>query len=570
MDVAATIQIGAGGAGSSARGAATPGFGLQVKGSARNGLPAPGDSGDAGFHPGWKDFLEALGAVSAGPAAGDAGRKTPSLSSFPTAIQSQDVDTAGMVQALTPKPESEQPNGFGVERKVDFAGRFAAKKLMVSNHASPAKDIDRPREKRNREISNAESSLMSPGHTSGTELHAGVVERLVPEQRQSTPTGHAEGKHPAARVETSAVELDSISGTKTKESVTLRGGLEPSSFRAEVEDSFTGGIAGPINPVSTDTESAVPASPVNLNLRGSPSPAKLDSIKPGREMRTPSLVGDSASTSTHPAKMISPLNAAALPEKDTATRTNSVRNTRPEEPTAERSVLKAAHAGGAHEIEGEGRVFAQRQPGVTAQNAMSPALFRDTATIAPVSGGQGSAGITVHGLSADRNGLAGNDTFAALDAGRDAPAPTWIHAGTHHAEAGYLDPALGWVGVRADAVGGGVHAALMPGSNEAAQVLGSHLAGLNSYLAEHHGQHATVTLATAQDGRGASSVDQGSGSGEGNAGRGGTDEGREDVDGGRTRSASATAFRAVAAAPVVMTADVPVYRTTGDHISVMA
>jgi hypothetical protein len=92
-----------------------------------------------------------------------------------------------------------------------------------------------------------------------------------------------------------------------------------------------------------------------------------------------------------------------------------------------------------------------------------------------------------------------SDTFAALDAERMGSPATWIHAGTHHAEAGYLDPALGWVGVRADAAGNGVHATVLPGSGEAAQVLGSHLAGLNSYLSEHHGQSTTVTLAGSQD-----------------------------------------------------------------------
>lgn len=94
------------------------------------------------------------------------------------------------------------------------------------------------------------------------------------------------------------------------------------------------------------------------------------------------------------------------------------------------------------------------------------------------------------------------DPFATLDAERAAPLSTWIHAGAHHAEAGYLDPALGWIGVRADATANAVHASLLPSSGEAAQVLGSHLAGLNTYLSEHHGQSATVTMAAPQDGRG--------------------------------------------------------------------
>ena len=78
----------------------------------------------------------------------------------------------------------------------------------------------------------------------------------------------------------------------------------------------------------------------------------------------------------------------------------------------------------------------------------------------------------------------------------------WIHAGAHRAEAGYFDPALGWVSVRAEAASGGIHAAVMPGSAEAAQVLGGHMTGLSSHLAQQHGDTATVTLASAQDGAG--------------------------------------------------------------------
>ena len=86
------------------------------------------------------------------------------------------------------------------------------------------------------------------------------------------------------------------------------------------------------------------------------------------------------------------------------------------------------------------------------------------------------------------------NTFEALDA-TAAPPATWIHAGAHHAEAGYLDPSLGWVSVRADANPAGLHAAIVPASPEAASAISTHLAGLNAYLAEHHGHSATATLA---------------------------------------------------------------------------
>jgi hypothetical protein len=88
-----------------------------------------------------------------------------------------------------------------------------------------------------------------------------------------------------------------------------------------------------------------------------------------------------------------------------------------------------------------------------------------------------------------------SDTFSALDAPSAMPTTTWLHAGPRHAEAGYLDPVLGWVGVRAESAGASVHAAIITGSADAARALDTHLAGLNSFMAEHHGQSSTVTIA---------------------------------------------------------------------------
>jgi hypothetical protein len=92
------------------------------------------------------------------------------------------------------------------------------------------------------------------------------------------------------------------------------------------------------------------------------------------------------------------------------------------------------------------------------------------------------------------------ETFAALDAGSTVGAPSWVHAGGRQAEAGFEDPALGWVGVRADLSGGSVHAALVPGSTEAAQALSGHLAGLSTYLSENHKTVATLTMAAPGNG----------------------------------------------------------------------
>jgi hypothetical protein len=124
------------------------------------------------------------------------------------------------------------------------------------------------------------------------------------------------------------------------------------------------------------------------------------------------------------------------------------------------------------------------------------------------------------------------DTFAALDSAAAPSAPTWTHAGAHRAEAGYQDPDIGWVGVRADSSGGGIHASLVPGSTVAADTLGGHLAGLNSYLAEHHSPVANVTLAHPEDhggGLGPMNSSPGDNAGGNGASEQGTGEGRTDA-----------------------------------------
>lgn len=127
------------------------------------------------------------------------------------------------------------------------------------------------------------------------------------------------------------------------------------------------------------------------------------------------------------------------------------------------------------------------------------------------------------------------DSIAALDREISSTAPVWVHSGAARAEAGFEDPALGWVAVRAELGGGSVHASLVPGSTDAALALGSHLAGLNAYLAEHHAGVSAVTLSAAesrsfhadagQNGAGATQRDFGQEAGQGSRGGNGPDAG---------------------------------------------
>jgi len=162
---------------------------------------------------------------------------------------------------------------------------------------------------------------------------------------------------------------------------------------------------------------------------------------------------------------------------------------------------------------------------------------------------------------------ANSDPFNALDAAHFAP-HAWIRAGAHQAEAGYLDPALGWVSVRAEAATNGVHAALVPASGEAAQVLGSHLAGLNAYLSEHQREPATVTMSAPQDGRDGSGIGPGDHAGQGDSARQESAHNRQALN----EKASVWSAR-VSQHPPVATSEatsVPALAQGGKYISVVA
>jgi len=184
------------------------------------------------------------------------------------------------------------------------------------------------------------------------------------------------------------------------------------------------------------------------------------------------------------------------------------------------------------------------------------------------------------GSASAATGYTTSQTFAALDAEAGPGTPAWIHAGAQRAEAGFQDPALGWVGVRADMGGAGVNATLVPGSADASLALGGHLAGLNDYLAEQHTPVSTLTLAAHENPATASSMDQGAkqdtghGTNEGagqNAGQGAYSrpEGIAGVHLQATPEAAAIA-RDVSGAGNRQEMSAQVAGSGGGHISVMA
>jgi hypothetical protein len=182
------------------------------------------------------------------------------------------------------------------------------------------------------------------------------------------------------------------------------------------------------------------------------------------------------------------------------------------------------------------------------------------------------------------------DTFAALDADPAPGAITWTHTGARQAEAGFEDPALGWVGVRADLSGGGVHATLLPGSVEAAQALGQHMDGLNAYMAQQHTPVESLAMGlpgsrdpnhSTEQGL-SQGMDQGMNHGAGQGTGGGTDSGQErnahphlwaEPESSSTPRMTVENGRASAGnpiQPVGQDAAVQVQSSRGAHISVVA
>jgi len=131
--------------------------------------------------------------------------------------------------------------------------------------------------------------------------------------------------------------------------------------------------------------------------------------------------------------------------------------------------------------------------------------------------------------------------------------------------------------VRADLNGGGVHAELVSGSTEAAQALGSQLAGLNAYLSEHHTAVETLTVTSPESGGPGLGSGQGTGA-ETQQGPGQQSGQQTPQDSGASIVAGATSLRSL---PIRPTSESPIAISGmdgsmenswqgGTHISVMA
>lgn len=192
-----------------------------------------------------------------------------------------------------------------------------------------------------------------------------------------------------------------------------------------------------------------------------------------------------------------------------------------ERQSGEANVARATHGSGG--AAASGLTSAGNSPGVQADASIlahDPSGTHGAGSVMNQGNPQSGAG---SGLPGSAGGSTAQQAFAALD-GESGAKPSWVHAGSHSAEAGFVDPALGWVGVRADLGAGTVHASVLPGSTEAAQTLGGHMAGLNAYLSRETNGVETVTLASPEGrdtnaGGGGMQLGTGDGAGQGDGQR---------------------------------------------------
>jgi hypothetical protein len=209
-------------------------------------------------------------------------------------------------------------------------------------------------------------------------------------------------------------------------------------------------------------------------------------------------------------------------------------------------------------------------PVVAQQGALMVDSSSTSRDLIPRTGASIPASTISGGVASTAPGADGREAFAALDGAIATPA--WAQAGSHRAEAGFQDSTLGWIGVRADGVGAQVHAAVLPGSAEAAQALGGHLSGLNGYLEEQHLHVASVTVASPEnrsvESGGGQSGNQGMQQEAGqNAGQGSGESARPGTFG--SESAGTERPQEIASAlSAVGTTILPA--SEGGHISVMA
>jgi hypothetical protein len=552
------------GSGPNVSGTARLGSESAIDGLAGNTVVAWKD-GEGGVQSSWRQFIEALGLMS-GETAGE-GKEAAALSA-----PSSGKTMSG--EAISGKRVPDQVPSFSLRASVLKAGN-----TMAAPREAPEARTDTPA---NRKAAGAGSVARKQAHvprkvdgSKTTASAAAVVEpALVSRVVVSMPEIAASRVSMApmgdsAVVKASASECRVERRSRPSMPLSSEGQLaKDSGTRPQIEGmgSLSGNVpADAKGDGLPNGKDAAAASEPELELERTEASGTSGLQERGLDLSDALRRGgtDHATTDSAIANAVAAASNHSQPVADAtppAEHHTALRSVRALEPSSE----KTAHARMAPES-AVGRGLSV----MAAQDAGSPIPVRDQAGIGETRGRQEEWSDPVRAAAKDMSAMTGEETFARLDADSAPRSIHWVQTGPHHAEAGYLDPALGWVGVRAESSGGGVHAAVLPGSPEAAQVLGGHLGGLNAFLAQQHGPHATATLAAPQDGRYEAGAEQGRSAGGGS----GRDDGAE-RDGARTGRESDLSLRAAASAPRAVEgsigSDSSTVRRAGTHVSVMA
>jgi hypothetical protein len=162
------------------------------------------------------------------------------------------------------------------------------------------------------------------------------------------------------------------------------------------------------------------------------------------------------------------------------------------------------------------------------------------------------------------------NTFAALDAESGPGAASWTRTSAQSVEAGYNDPSLGWVGVRADLNAAGVHASVVPGSAEAAQALASQMPGLHTYLSEQRLGVDSLTLASPEGNGAGAGLSQGMDNAGGNTQQHSAPDAQVALSELSPSAASLQAAAVGGAMDTTVPLPGPLFEGAGAYISVMA
>ncbi len=343
------------------------------------------------------------------------------------------------------------------------------------------------------------------------------VQRLMPDSTRNYALSFPEIES-AAATSASKTPFPELEGSDTRiaESATRKADVAPSADPTQMEEpraaqspiALVRSVEGPQSGDSGNFSVDHPS--VHVALRGT----ELTSIDPPNHGTQVNAIQLPQRNGAGPAEMGSRTDASQLRPSavnnlsTTPSETGSgTRSTQVPKGPASRLESALAASPAAHQA---AAATEYANPVVQNQQNFSSTRVPSIAVQAPIAdegNGKPESGLAVR----DNTVAAASDPFVALDAASGAVAPTWTHTGARQAEAGFHDPAFGWVGVRAEVGTAGIHASLVPGSADAAQVLSSHLAGLNDYLEHHEASVHTVTVAAPQGHSSEMGMDQGAG-----------------------------------------------------------